>query len=111
MTIINHPTVEAGKSAAAPQSFNVAQIREQFPILKQLAHGHPLVYLDNAATTQKPSCVIDTLERYYSAENANIHRGIHLFSERATKAFEAVREKVRHFINAKDSREIVFLRG
>lgn len=110
MTIINHPTVEAGTGAfAAP--FEVAKVREQFPILKQLAHGHPLVYLDNAATTQKPDCVIESLERYYRAENANIHRGIHLFSERATKAFEGVREKVRHFINAKESCEIVFVRG
>src|SRR5579872_776957 len=90
---------------------DVNSIRKDFPILKQLAHGHPLVYLDNAATTQKPQSVIDALERYYSEANANIHRGIHLFSERATKAFEDVREKVRQFINARHAREIIFVRG
>lgn len=111
MTIIKHPTVEAGTPAAKHQPFEVAKIREQFPILNQLAHGHPLVYLDNAATTQKPACVIERLDHYYRAENANIHRGIHLFSERATKAFEEVREKIKGFINAKDTREVIFVRG
>lgn len=93
------------------EQWDVERIRNDFPILKQLAHGHPLVYFDNAATTQKPQSVIDALTNYYSETNANIHRGIHLFSERATKAFEHVREKVQKFINARHSSEIIFVRG
>lgn len=111
MTIITHPTVAAGITTAKHPPFDIAQIRAQFPILSQLAHEHPLIYLDNAATTQKPACVIEALDHYYRAENANIHRGIHLFSERATKAFEEVRNKIKCFINAKDAREIIFVRG
>lgn len=110
MTIIKHPTVEAS-STSNTTKLDVAKVRADFPILNQLAHGHPLVYLDNAATTQKPLAVIETLDRYYRCENANIHRGIHLFSERATKSFEDVRTKVKQFINAKDCKEIIFLRG
>lgn len=95
----------------AADLFPIEKVRADFPILKQIAHQHPLVYLDNAATTQKPECVLSALDRYYRAENANIHRGIHLFSERATKAFEGVREKIKNFINAKQAREIIFVRG
>jgi len=91
--------------------FDVEKIREDFPVLKLKVRGKPLVYLDNAATSQKPRVVIDTLYRYYSEENANIHRGVHLLSEQATQAYEGARSKVRQFINASKDREIVFVRG
>lgn len=91
--------------------FDVQQYRKDFPALSQKVYGKPLVYLDNAATAQKPQCVIDTLDRYYSAENANIHRGIHYLSQKATDAFDEARDKVARFINAKESREIIFVRG
>ena len=90
---------------------DVARIREDFPILKQQVHGKPLVYFDNAATSQKPQVVIDTLNRYYATENANIHRGIHFLSELATAEYEESRGKVKRFLNASESREIVFVRG
>ena len=96
---------------AAHLHFDVARWREDFPILKQTVHGKPLVYVDNAATSQKPASVIDCENRYYTTLNANVHRGIHLLSQRATDAFEAAREKVRAFINAADTKEIVFTRG
>ncbi len=97
--------------AAALPRYNVEKIRKDFPILREKIHGKPLVYLDNAATTQKPLSVIQTLERYYSRENSNIHRGLHLLSEKATEAYEGVREKTRKFLNAADTREIIFTRG
>ena len=96
---------------AAHLHFDVARWREDFPILKQTVHGKPLVYVDNAATSQKPASVIDCENRYYATLNANVHRGIHDLSQRATDAFEAAREKVRAFINAPDTKEIVFTRG
>ena len=80
--------------------FDVLTVRRDFPALHQTVHGHPLVYLDNAATTQKPRCVIESLRHYYEADCANIHRGIHELSERATTAYEDARTKVRQFINA-----------
>ncbi|HWF86918.1 MAG TPA: cysteine desulfurase [Vicinamibacterales bacterium] len=86
-------------------------IRDDFPILKRRVHGRPLVYLDNAATTQKPQAVIDRLVRYYAEENANIHRGVHLLSAEATNAYDAARERVRWFLNAAETREIIFVRG
>ncbi len=86
-------------------------IRKDFPILRQTVHGRPLVYLDNAATTQKPHAVIDRMTRYYEEENANVHRGVHVLSERATDAYEDARETVRRFLNAAEAREIVFVRG
>ena len=92
-------------------SFDVLRLREDFPILKAKIHGKPLVYFDNGATSQKPRAVIDALDRYYRAENSNIHRGVHALSERATAAYEAAREKVRHFINAGSDKEIIFVRG
>jgi cysteine desulfurase/selenocysteine lyase len=92
-------------------SFDVWKIREDFPILKLQAHGKPLVYLDNAATSQKPQVVIDTLNRYYSEENSNIHRGVHYLSEKATQEYEDGRTKVQHFINAAADREIIFVRS
>ncbi len=92
-------------------SLNVARIREDFPILKQRIHGKPLVYLDNAATSQKPQIVIDAINRYYATENSNIHRGIHFLSELATADYEETRAKVQRFLNASDTREIIFVRG
>jgi len=91
--------------------FDVARIREDFPILKQRVHGRPLVYFDNGATSQKPQAVIDAIDRYYAAENSNIHRGVHHLSEQATAAYEAAREKTRGFVNAKSDKEIIFVRG
>jgi cysteine desulfurase/selenocysteine lyase len=91
--------------------FDVEKIRQDFPILKERVRGKPLVYLDNAATTQKPQVVIDTIAQYYLTENSNIHRGIHSLSERATFAFEGARLKIESFLNALDSREIIFVRG
>ena len=98
---------------AAPSrvGFNVRRIREDFPILRQTVHGKPLVYLDNAATTQKPRAVLDALMAYYSEDNANVHRGVHLLSERATQAIEDARATVQRFINAASTREIVFTRN
>ncbi|MBW3671129.1 MAG: cysteine desulfurase [Acidobacteria bacterium] len=90
---------------------DVDAIREQFPILKETAHGKPLAYLDNAATTQKPRAVIDALVNYYESANANVHRGVHVLSQRATDAYEGSREAIRRYINAPESREIVFVRG
>jgi cysteine desulfurase/selenocysteine lyase len=91
--------------------FDVGRIRADFPILRRQVHGRPLVYLDNAATTQKPQAVIDALVRYYSDINANVHRGVHDLSGRATDAYEAARETVRAFFNAGSVREIVFTRN
>ena len=90
---------------------DVERIRRDFPILRQHVRGKPLVYLDNAATTQKPQAVIDALVGFYTADNANVHRGVHLLSERATAAFEQARATVRHFLGAADTTEIVFVRG
>jgi cysteine desulfurase/selenocysteine lyase len=92
-------------------SYDVARIRRDFPILDATVHGKPLVYLDNAATTQKPRAVIDAMRRYYEEQNANIHRGVHHLSELATRLFEQARIKVRAAIGAADAREIVFTRG
>lgn len=86
-------------------------IRRDFPALDQEVHGRPLVYFDNAATSQKPRSVIDTLVQYYERDNANVHRGIHELSNRATSAFEAARERAARYINARSSREIIFTRG
>src|SRR5690349_14352094 len=91
--------------------FDVAAIRAQFPILQTQARGKPLVYLDNAATTQKPRAVIDSLVDYYESTNANIHRGVHYLSEKATAEYESAREKVQHLLNARESREIIYTRG
>jgi cysteine desulfurase / selenocysteine lyase len=105
------PVVASGSPAAGACSFDVARVRAEFPILAARVHGKPLVYLDNAATTQKPQAVIDSLTRYYSAENANIHRGVHYLSQLATDAYEGARGKVARFLNAASAREIVFVRG
>ena len=95
----------------AERVFDVERVREDFPILQQKVHGKPLVYLDNAATSQKPVTVIEAEERFYREYNSNIHRGVHQLSERATKAYEDARVKIQHFLNAGEAREIVFVRG
>lgn len=91
--------------------YNVNRIREDFPILKQIVHGKQLVYLDNAATTQKPLQVLKELEKYYYTMNANIHRGVHALSQEATEAYESSRIKIKKFINALGKNEIIFTRG
>ena len=90
---------------------DVSAARKDFPALHQEVHGKPLVYLDNAATTQKPTAVIDAIDRFYRLDCSNVHRGVHELSERATKAFEEARTSVKRFINARTEREIVFVRG
>src|SRR5690606_22606926 len=90
---------------------NVDRIRQDFPILQRTVHGKPLVYLDNAATTQKPRPVIDALVAYYEQTNANVHRAIHALGEEATRAFEEARKKVARFINAPDEASIVFVKN
>jgi cysteine desulfurase/selenocysteine lyase len=92
-------------------NYDVSLIRDDFPILHQQVYGKPLVYLDNAATTQKPQIVIDAIRNYYERDNANVHRGVHALSERATAAYEASREKLRVLLNAASLKEIVFTRG
>src|ERR671912_2256570 len=98
-------------SHATSIQFDVEKIRTEFPILHQKVNGHNLVYLDNAATSQKPRQVINTLVDYYSGYNANIHRGIHTLAEKATKAYEATRETAKHFINSPSAEQIIFTRG
>ena len=90
---------------------DINEIRSQFPVLDQMVYGKPLVYLDNAATTQKPLCVIDRERDYYLHENCNIHRGVHYLSQKATEAYEHARQTVASFVNAKNAREIIFTRG
>jgi cysteine desulfurase/selenocysteine lyase len=104
-------TVPVAPGRATARRFDVRRVREDFPILKERIHGKPLVYLDNAASTQKPRAVLEALEHYYCHDNANIHRGVHLLSERATAHYEAARETVRKFLNANEAREIIFVRG
>ena len=98
-------------TASATPTLDVERLREDFPILAERVRGKPLVYLDNAATSQKPRAVIDAVSRFYGSENANIHRGVHYLSERATVAYDGVRERVGRFLNAASPREIVFTRG
>ncbi|MDC0704695.1 cysteine desulfurase / selenocysteine lyase [Priestia megaterium] len=90
---------------------NISDIRKQFPILDQEVNGSPLVYLDSAATSQKPLAVIEAIEKYYKEYNSNVHRGVHTLGTRATDGYEGAREKVRKFINAKSTEEIIFTRG
>ncbi len=96
---------------APAASLDVARIRAEFPALGQRVHGRPLVYLDNAATTQKPVAVIEAVRQYYEADNANVHRGVHVLSQRATDAYEEARAAVGAFIHAKSVREVVFTRN
>ncbi len=93
------------------QTLDLQKIRNNFPVLQQTVNGHPLVYFDNAATTQKPKEVIDAIQHYYTHDNANVHRGVHALSARATQQYEAAREKVQRFINATHARECIFVRG
>ena len=99
----------------APESgrnlYDVHARRRDFPALHQSVHGHPLVYLDNGATSQKPAAVIDALRHYYQHDNSNVHRGVHALSERATRDYEAARDEVARFVNAPDRRSVVFVRG
>ena len=96
---------------ATAAALDVAAIRAQFPVLARQVHGHPLVYLDNAATTLKPQAVIDRLHQHYAAETANIHRGVHYLSEQATIAYEQVRQRMQVFLGASQPEEIIFTSG
>lgn len=100
--------VTATRSATA---LDIAAIRRDFPILHQTVNGKPLVYLDNAASSQRPKSVIEAISRYYEHDHANVHRGVHTLSQRATDAYEGARETIRRFINARDTKEIIFVRG
>jgi len=91
--------------------FDLLEVRRDFPALHQKVHGKPLVYLDNAATTQKPKAVIDAVERFYKCDSSNVHRAVHVLSDRATKAYEGARTTVKQYINARNEREIIFVRG
>ena len=105
-------TENTAKQVTAPTgTLDIETIRTDFPILSREVRGKPLVYMDNAATSQKPAQVIEAIKRYYTGYNANIHRGVHTMSEEATAAYEAAREKARSFINARSAREIIFTRG
>ena len=94
-----------------PETFDAKKIRADFPVLDQMVNDEPLIYLDNAATTQKPQAVLDVLNHYYLQDNANVHRGVHTLAERATAEFEAARKKVQQFIHANSNKEIVFTKG
>ena len=94
-----------------PASLDVERLRQEFPILRQKPYGKPLVYLDSAATSQKPQAVMDSMSRFYSRHNANVHRGVHYLSERATEDYEGARGKVQGFLNAAHAHEIIFTRG
>ncbi len=102
---------EASPQAPLPQQQMGAACRKDFPILHQEVNGRPLVYLDNAATSQKPQHVLQALQTYYSQNNSNVHRGVHALSARATTDYEAAREKVARFINANSHREVVYTRN
>jgi cysteine desulfurase / selenocysteine lyase len=108
---MNMTTIAANRQHTTQGPFGLRKIRDDFPIFRETVHGRALVYLDNAATTQKPQIVLDALTRFYTQECSNIHRGVHYLSERATESYEASREKLRGFINARSSHEIVFVRG
>jgi cysteine desulfurase/selenocysteine lyase len=104
-------TPHAFAAQATAHTFDVKRVRADFPVLHQKVHGKPLVYLDNAATTQKPLAVIEAIEHYYRHDNSNIHRGVHALSERATEHYEKTRAAARRFLNAPDPKEVIFVRG
>src|SRR5674476_603778 len=104
-------TSPASPASTAPHAFDVARIRADFPILKLTVAGKPLVYLDNAASSQMPQPVIDRLVRYQISEHGNIHRAVHYLSETATSAYEAARIQLQRFINAREAREVIFTSG
>jgi cysteine desulfurase / selenocysteine lyase len=112
MTATSVTAARPGSAHPSPPAapLDVARLRADFPALDQLVHGKPLVYLDNAATSQKPRAVIDAVARYYERDNANVHRGVHALSERATRGFEGARRTVARFLGA-DPREVIFVRG
>src|SRR5579863_642221 len=91
--------------------FDVEKIRQDFPVLKQTVHGKPLVYLDSAATAQKPSVVVDAIRKFHEVDCANIHRGVHELSQRSTAAYEETRAKTKKFLNSKSTSELIFVRG
>ncbi len=99
------------KPNSCPSLLDVESIRKDFPLLSRKVHGKPLVYFDNGATSQKPQAVVDALNRYYTEENSNIHRGVHYLSELATSLYEEARKKLRRFVNARRLEEIIFVRG
>jgi len=104
--------MSAARPTISPATdFDVAAVRRDFPILHQEINGKPLVYLDNAASSQRPRAVIDAISAYYERDHANVHRGVHTLSQRATDAYEGARDVVRNFINAQDTKEIIFVRG
>ena len=109
-TAVKLPSTSVNSGEFVP-GFEVEKVRRDFPILRQQPHGHDLVYLDNAATAQKPKSVINATVRYYEYDNANIHRGVHYLSERATEEYEAVRKTVQKFLNAAQASEIIFVRS
>ena len=111
MTTVAQPVTRDPQLRAAAAGLDLAKIRADFPILAERINGKPLVYLDNAATSQKPRVVLDAIANYYAHLNANIHRGVHTLSVRATEAHDAARLTVKKFINAADTREIIFVRG
>jgi cysteine desulfurase/selenocysteine lyase len=112
MTVAAKHQIGNGTTArTSTAAYDLQKIRATFPILNQRVNGKPLVYLDNAATTQKPRVVIDAIAQYYEADNANIHRGVHYLSQQATQKYEDARETVRRFLNAAEASEIVFVRG
>ncbi len=106
-----HAETEIIIPSVMEQPHDVHSCRHRFPLLRQMVNGKPLVYFDNAATSQKPQVVIDATMRYYQEENSNIHRGVHYLSEKATQAYEAARKKVQEFVHASSHREIIFVRG
>ncbi len=106
-----HEQYYMAEKSVLDTGFNVSKIRKEFPILSEKAYGKPLIYFDNAASSQKPQVVIDALSDYYQHYNANIHRGVHFLSKKASDAFDEVRNKVQKFINAESANEIIFLRG
>ncbi len=103
--------MSAAEPLPAPRRFDVDAVREDFPILRQEVNGHPLVYLDNAATTQKPNAVIDAISDYYRGDNANVHRAAHALSDRATQKFEAARQRVADFIHSPAAEQVIWTRG
>ncbi|TDI69295.1 MAG: cysteine desulfurase [Bacteroidetes bacterium] len=109
ITVSPHTIQEAGRDETLDRI--LSDVRKDFPILDQMIHGHPLVYLDNAATSQKPQSVIDRIRLYYEEHNSNVHRGVHSLSQRATEMYEDARETIREFIGAASTTEIVFTRG
>jgi cysteine desulfurase/selenocysteine lyase len=111
MTALANVSIDPSASMRHRPDYDVERIRADFPILHQSVHGHPLVYLDNAATSQKPRQVIDAVSHYYEHDNANIHRGVHALSQRATDEYELARKTAQNFIHAGESREIIFVRS